>query len=143
MAIAAIPAALRAITASKYFWPLLISGGFLGQTALSEVGKAGERGVAREQLRVQELLGTERGKAARRATEEARDKAKEYTKMTMELLKESRKESRESELMQSFLQSQDRQAALLMSAIQAISQRPQYRAAPTGGGMLGLMRGNL
>lgn len=141
--LAKAPAALKALYASKHFWPLLIGGGFLGQTALGEVGKAGERGLSREQIRMQRLMAESQAIATRRATEESRERAKEYTKTLLKAKKEERKESREARLMESFMTSQDRQVALLMQAIQGIAQqRPQYQPASAegGGGMLGLMR---
>jgi len=136
-----IAPALRALVASKYFLPALISGGFLGQTALSEYGKAGERGLTREQIRMQELLGKSQVAATKTATEESRERAKEYTKALLTAKKEERQAGREQSLMEAFMSSQDRQVALLMQAISTLAQnRPRYQSASASGGMLGLMR---
>ena len=143
MAAMAIPAALKALMASKYFWPALISGGFLGQTALGEVGKAGERGIAREELRLQKIIGESKIAGTEKAVKESRERAKEYTKMLLGAKKEERKTARESMLMETFMASQDKQAALVMQAIQSLAQnQPRYSASPSGG-MVGLMRSNI
>lgn len=142
-AIAPAVSALKALMASKYFWHLLIGGGLLGKETLTQLGKAGERGIAREQIALQQFLGEGQIGATKRATEESRKRAKEYTEMLLKTRREEKGEAREQDLMQMFLASQDRRMAMLMQAIQGLSQtRPRYSASP-GGGMLGLMRSNL
>uniref|UniRef100_A0A6M3J5Q6 Uncharacterized protein n=1 Tax=viral metagenome TaxID=1070528 RepID=A0A6M3J5Q6_9ZZZZ len=136
----AIPTALKALYASPHFLHYLLGGAFLGQTALSEYGKAGERGITKEELRIQERMGISQAKATKRLTEESREQAKEYVGELMKAKREERKESREQRLMELYMGSQDRQMALLMQALQGITQtRPK---APSAGaaGMLGLMR---
>lgn len=140
-----VPAALKgikALGASKNLIPMLIGAGFFGKEFIVDpVNKAGERSLTREQIRLQQLLGENKLKAAKRATEESRSRADEYIKALMEAQKESRKESREELLLRSFMQGQDRQAMMLMQAIQGLSQpRPRYSS---GSGMLGLMRGGM
>jgi len=56
--------------------------------------------------------------------------------------KEEAKETRELATLQSFTESQNRQMALVIQAIQALSQRQMGAATQApGAGMLGLMRG--
>ena len=134
--------ALRGLYQSKHFWPLLLGGGFLGQTALSETGKAGERGLTREQLQIQKLLAESQAVATRRTVEEAKAQAKEYTAALLKARKEERGQAREENLMETFMASQDRQMALIMQAMQGIlqTQRPAYASGGSGGGIVGLMR---
>jgi len=138
----AIPARLSALMASKYFWPLLFGTAYAGSTAFEEIGKAGERRVMKEQLKLEKLFGERKAETTKQLTEEARQRAADYTKLFIEEARRTKEEQRESTIMESLLQSQDRQAALLMQAIQAIAQTaPRYAATPSGG-VLGLMRGS-
>ena len=127
---------------SKSFLPLLIGGTFLGQEALGQVGKARERGLTREQLQLQRLLGEAQAEATERATKESKAQADKYVKMLTQEKGKERAQAREQRLMEYFISSQDRQMALLMRALQGISQsRPQYRAGRPAAGMVELMRG--
>ena len=144
MPAAAVLPILSKMIASPHFWKVLVPTLFAGQTVLSEVGKAGERGVAKKQIDLQRLLGESQITASKRATEESRERAKEYTKLLLEDRKESRKEAKEQELMQMFMEGQNQRMALLMSAIQGISQtKPQYSPMASQGGMVGLMRSRM
>jgi len=63
-----------------------------------------------------------------------------------QLVKEKREERRSFQdmaAMEAFTQSQDRQMALVLQAVQALSARPAQSSAQSGGGMLGLMRGRM
>jgi len=129
----------------KHFWKWIIPAMLVGQEGLSQYGKAGERGIAREEIALQKLMGEASAEATKKVTKESQKRAKEYTEM---LLKEKRRESeaaREQELMSQFQASQDRQMALILQAVQAMSQGAGVSQANTGGGggMLGLVRSNL
>jgi len=133
--------AMKGLTKSKNFVPGLLGGAFLGQTALDQVGKAGDRNLSREELALQKILGINQADVTKRMTEESRKRTKEYTDALLKARKEDKKERRESELMQSYMGSQDRQTAMLMQAIQGVSQAaPQAPRASSGSGMVGLMR---
>ena len=140
-ALPAIAGGLKALMASEHFIPMLIASGFLGGEVLGQVGKAGERGVAREQINLQSLLAESQAEATKRATLDARKGSKENMAALLKAKKEERKEGREAALLQSFMQGQDRQSAMLMQAIQGMTQT-QSRSPNLGAGMLGLMRGN-
>lgn len=133
-----IPTALKALYASKHFIPALLGAGYLGSTAVGAYGQAGERGLTREQMRIQTLMGKASAEATKMTVKESRAKAKEYMKATMKLIREERKEARDIEALQSFQASQDRQMALVLQAVQAMGQR---QPGSGGAGMLGLMRG--
>jgi len=138
--LAKIPGALKALYASKHFWPGAVGGAFLGSTALGEMGKAGERGLSREQIALQKLMSEAQVGAAKKVTEASQKRTEKYMDELMKARKEEKKEAREAVLMQTFSQSQDRQMALVMQAVQAMSQRPSV--AGSSSGMLGVMRGN-
>ena len=133
-----IPAALKAFYASKHFIPALFGAGYLGSMGLGAVGQAGERGLTREQMKLQTLLGKVSAEATKRSVKESRARAKEYMATLMKAKREERGEARDIMAMQSFQQSQDRQMALVIQAIQAIGQQQPGRG---GAGMLGMMRG--
>ena len=137
-----IPAALKALYGSKHFITALLGAGYLGSTAVGAYGQAGERGLTREQMRLQVLMGKTSAEATKRSVSESRARTKEYMKTLLKVKKEEKKEAREFAALQSFTQSQDRQMALVIQAIQALSRRPMGASpqAP-GAGMLGLMRG--
>ncbi len=137
-----IPKYAKMLYQSKNFIPALLGAGYLGSTAVGAVGQAGERGLSREQMKLQLLMGKSSAEATERTVKESRAKTKEYIKSIMKMKKEERKEARDLQALQSFTQSQDRQMALVIQAIQTMGQRQggASTAAP-GGGMLGLMRG--
>lgn len=138
-----LPALLKAFYASKHFLPALLGAGYLGSTAVGAVGQAGERGLAREQLRLQELMGKASAEATERTVKESRTRTKEYINALLKAKKEEAKETRELAAMQSFTESQNRQMALVIQAIQAMSQRQMGASTQApGAGMLGLMRGD-
>lgn len=125
-----IPAVIAGLLASPHFIPALIAGGYLGGTALGQIGKAGERKTALAQIEMQKLLAERETSAAKKSVEESRKRTQEYMQQILK-----------NQQLQSFMQSQDRQVALLMQAIQGISaNRPTYQPS-SGGGMIGLMRG--
>ena len=137
-----IPAAFKALYGSKHFLTALLGAGYLGSTAVGAIGQAGERGLTREQLKLQTLMGKASAEATKRGVKESRARTKEYIKALLTAKKEDVKERREFAALQSFTQSQDRQMALVIQAIQAMSQRQMGAATQApGGGMLGLMRG--
>ena len=100
---------------------------------------AGERGLSREQMRLQTLLGKSSAEATKLTVKESRARTKEYMKTMMKMKMEDRKEAREMASIQSFQQSQDRQMALVLQAMQAIGQQ-RASARGSGVGRLGLMR---
>ncbi len=137
-----IPAALKALYASKHFLTALLGAGYLTSTAVEAVGQAGERGLSREQMRLQTLLAKASGEATKRGVKESRFKTKEYIDALLKAKREESRETREMAAIQSFTQSQDRQMALVMQAMQAMSQKQMGSSTQgPGGGMLGLMRG--
>ncbi len=139
-----IPAALKALYGSKHFLTALLGAGYLTSTAVGAAGQAGERGLSREQMRLQTLLAKVSGEATKRGVTESRARTKEYIAALMKAKREESKEKREFAAMQSFTQSQDRQMALVMQAMQALSQRQMGAATQApGAGMLGLIRGGL
>ncbi|KKL79132.1 hypothetical protein LCGC14_2017920 [marine sediment metagenome] len=137
-----IPKYAKMLYQSKHFIPALMGTAYLGSTALGAVGQAGERGLTREQMKLQALLGTASAEATKRGVKESRARTKEYIDALLKAKKEEAKEARETAALQSFTQSQDRQMALVIQAMQAMSQRQMGASTQaTGGGMLGLMRG--
>lgn len=134
--------ALKALYGSKHFLTALLGAGYLGSTAVGAIGQAGERGLTREQLKLQALMGTASAEATERTVKESRARTKEYMKTLLKAKKEERKEAREFAALQSFTESQNRQMALVIQAIQTMSQRQMGAATQAPGpGMLGLMRG--
>lgn len=128
---------------SKHLLSLLIGGGILGSQVLGEVGRGGERKLARGQMELQTKLAETSVEAGKRATKESRARAKEYTEQLLKAKREERTQMRDIAAMEAFTQSQDRQMALILQAMQAISARPGGASTqvPSGGGMLGIMRG--
>ncbi len=139
-----IPAALKALYGSKHLLTALIGAGYLGGKAV-EIGEGfGERGLSREQMRLQALLGKTSAEATKRGVKESRARTKEYMDALLKAKREEAKETRELAAMQSFTQSQDRQMALVMQAMQALSQKQMGSSTQApGAGMLGLMRGGI
>lgn len=123
---------------SKHFLPGLGYGFLGGSMLLGAAGQRGERGLSREQLKVQELMGRASAEATKMSVKESRAKTKEYMKALLKAKKEERREARDIEALQSFQASQDRQMALVLQAVQAVGQR---QPGVGGAGMLGLMRG--
>lgn len=137
-----IPKYAKMLYKSKNFIPLLLGAGYLGSETIGAVGQAGERGLTREQLKLQALMSKSSAEATKRTVKESRARTKEYINALLKAKKEEAKEARDVAALQSFTQSQDRQMALVIQAMQAMGQRQggASTAAP-GGGMLGLMRG--
>ena len=135
-------AAAKSGFVDKHFLEMLIGGTYAGSTVLGEWGAAGERGISREQIALQKLLGTQQAAATKRSVTEDRKRAKEYMNKLLEMRVAEKKEAREATMLQSFTQSQDRQMALVLQAMQGIAQtsRPSSRG---GGGMVNLMRSAL
>lgn len=129
---------LKAFYASKNFLPALLGAGYLGSQGLTALGQAGERGLTKEQIRLQTLMQKASAEATERSVKESRARAKEYMNTLMKMKKEESRESRDIAAMQSFTESQNRQMALILQAVQAIGQRQPGRG---GAGMLGVMRG--
>jgi len=134
--------ALKAFYASKAFWPTLFGAGYLGSTGAEAYGQAGERGLAREQMGLQAQMGKASAEATERTVKESRARTKEYMKTLLKVKKEERKEAREFAALQSFTESQNRQMALVLQAVQTLSQRQMGAATQSpGAGMVGLMKG--
>ena len=143
-ALAKIPASLKALYGSKYFLHALLGAGYGGTKLLEAAGQAGERGLTKEQIKLQSLIQKASAEATKLSVEESRKKTKEYIKALLKSKREDVKAARELASIQSFQQSQDRQMALIMQAVQALSQRQMGASTQApGGGMLGLMRGGL
>jgi hypothetical protein len=137
-----IPAAFKALYGSKHFITALLGAGYLGSTAVGAYGQAGERGLTREQMRLQTLMGKASAEATERSVKESRARTKEYMKTLLKVKKEEKKEAREFAALQSFTESQNRQMALVLQAMQALSRRPMGAATQaSGAGMVGLMKG--
>lgn len=128
----------KAAYGSKHFWPVAIGGTLLGSEVLGQAGKAGERGLAREEIALQKLMGEAAAEAAKRGTKESRENTDKYLK---ELVKAQQAEAarvREDSLMQAFLDSQNRQMAMTMQVLQGVTARPS-----SGAGSMGLLRSNI
>ena len=140
--LAKLPAYAKALYGSKHFLTALLGAGYLGSTAVGAYGQAGERGLAREQMGLQSVMGKASAEATKRTVKESRARTKEYIAALLKAKKEERKETRELATLQSFTQSQDRQMALVIQAIQALSQRQTGASTQApGAGMVGLMKG--
>ena len=135
-------ALLKTFYGSKHFLTALFGAGYAGSLGLGAIEQAGERGLAREQLGVQAQMGKASAEATKRTVKESRARTKEYIAALLKAKKEDVKERREFAALQSFTQSQDRQMALVIQAIQALSQRQMGAATQApGAGMVGLMKG--
>ena len=140
--LAKLPTALKALYAGKHFIPALLGAGYIGSMGVQAYGQAGERGLTREQMRLQTLLGKASAEATKRGVKESRARTKEYIKALLKSKREEAKETREMAAMQSFTESQNRQMALVIQAIQTMGQRQMGAATQApGAGMVGLMRG--
>lgn len=138
-----IPAALKALYGSKHFLTALLGAGYFGSLGVEAYGKAGERGLAREQIGLQAQVGRASAEATKRTVKESRARTKEYISALLKAKKEEKKEAREFAALESFTQSQNRQMALIMQAVQALSRRPMGASTQApGAGMLGLVRGD-
>jgi len=137
-----IPKYAKMLYQSKHFIPALLGAGYLGSTAVGAYGQAGERGLTREQMRLQGIMGKASAEATERGVKESRARTKEYITALLKAKKEEAKETRELAALQSFTESQNRQMALVIQAVQAMSQRQMGAATQSpGAGMLGLVRG--
>lgn len=137
-----LPALLKAFYASKHFIPALLGAGYFGSVGVGALGQAGERGLTREQMRLQTLMGKASAEATKRGVKESRARTKEYMRTLLKARKEEAKETRKLAALQSFTESQNRQMALVLQAVQALSQRQMGAATQApGAGMVGLMRG--
>jgi len=140
--LAKLPAYAKALYTSKSFIPALLGAGYFGSMGVEALGQAGERGLAREQMGLQGVMGKASAEATKRTVKESRARTKEYIAALLKSKKEERKEVREFAALQSFTESQDRQMALVIQAVQALSQRQMGAATQVpGAGMVGLMRG--
>lgn len=137
-----IPKYAKMLYKSKNFIPALLGAGYLSSTALEAAGQAGERGLTREQLKLQTLLGKATAEATKRSVTESRTNTQKYIDALLKAKADEAKEARDVETMRSFTQSQDRQMALVIQAMQTMNQRQMGSSTQaSGGGMLGLMRG--
>jgi hypothetical protein len=137
-----IPKYAKMLYKSKNFVPALLGAGYFGSMGLEAVGQAGERGLTREQLRLQTLMQKASGVATERGVKESRAKTKEYIKALMKAKRDESKEVQELVAMQSFTESQNRQMAMVIQAIQVMGGRQMGSATQSpGAGMVGLMRG--
>lgn len=131
-----LPAAIAGISIGK-----LLLGAYLASMGLDVAGRVGKYGLERRQMDVQAQMVKAQMGATKMSVKESRARSKEYIAALLKAKREEAGETRELMAMQSFTQSQDRQMALVMQAMQAISQRPGAPTQTPGGGMLGLMRG--
>ena len=123
---------------------LLMSGAGVAGMGLGQIGKYGERGLAREQIAAEERIGKAEQKATLKLTRETEKRSKEYIERLLREQRSERISQRETSLMQSFVGSQDRQMALILQAMQGITQTPYApQGGQPGGGMVGLLRSNL
>ena len=137
-----IPKYAKMLYQSKHFLPALLGAGYLGSTAVDAVGQAGERGLTREQMKLQTLLQKTSAEATKMSVKQSEAKTKAYIEATLKAKAEEARQARDMEAMRSFTQSQDRQMALVIQAVQAMSQKQMGASTQnSGGGMLGLMRG--
>lgn len=150
MAVAAVASAtakaaklLNKAMKSKGFWNYLLTAGFLGHEGLSQVSQAGDRGIKREELALQTLLGKSSAEATKREYTESRESSANMLSQLLSLRKEDMGRQRESEMMQSFQSSQDRQMAMLLSAIQGISQATSQSGVLPSSGMVNILRSDL
>ncbi len=121
----------------------LIGGGFIGSEILGQLGQAGERGLTREQLALQTTLAKSSAEVAKRGTKESKAETEKYIQALLKAKREEAKQERETMLMQSFMASQDRQAAMLLQALQGLTAlSPQTGVSPSAG-MTALLRSNL
>lgn len=133
----AIPAAIKGISIGR-----LLIAAYMASMGLDVAGRVGKYGLERRQVDLQAQMAKAQIGATKMSVRESRARSKEYIAALMKAKREEAGETRELMAMQSFTQSQDRQMALVMQAMQALSQRPGAPTqAPGGGGMLGLMRG--
>jgi hypothetical protein len=109
--------------------PLLIAQLVLGK-GLDVLGAKGDRDIARKQIEMQERMAKLTAEAAKKATIESQARSESYMRQTQE-----------NALMQQYQNSQDQQMALLLQAMQGMSNTP--RPSYPSGGMVGLMRSAL
>lgn len=121
---------------SKAFWPSVTTGGILGATALGEAGKAGERKMTREQLALQTMIQKAAAEATKKQVDESRMNTDKYIKEMVKVQKANEARAREDALMQSFMESQNRQLALTMQALGGMTAGPSN----PGAGTFGVMR---
>ena len=137
-----IPKYAKMLYKSKNFIPALLGAGYLGSTAVDAMGQAGERGLSREQMKLQTLMSKASAEATKRGVKESRANTKKYIDALLKAKAEESREARDMESMRSFTQSQDRQMALVIQAMQVMNQKQMGSSTQSpGGGMLGLMRG--
>jgi len=111
---------------------------------LGQIGKYGERQLAREKMSAEERVSKAGAKATQKLTRESEKRTKEYMERLLREKRTERISGRETALMQSFIGSQDRQMALILQAMQGISQTPYApQMKRPGGGMVGLLRSNI
>ena len=123
---------------------ILLAGSQVGGAGLGQIGKYGERGLAREQIAAGERVGKAEAKATLKLTRESEKRTREYIERMLRERRTERISERETSLMQSFVGSQDRQMALILQAMQGIAQTPYApQGGQPGGGMVGLLRSNL
>jgi len=123
---------------------LLASAAGVTSMGLGQIGKYGERGLAREKIAAGERIGKAEAKATLKLTRESEKRTKEYIERMLRERRTERISERETALMQSFVGSQDRQMALILQAMQGISKTPYApQMGQQGGGMVGLLRSNL
>jgi len=140
--LAKVPGALKALYASKHFWPAAIGGTFLGSEALGQMGKAGDRGVSREEIQLQKLLAEASAEATKTSVKESRAQTTKYMEELAKNKRAEAKEAREAALMQSYVGSQNRQMAMVLQAMQGVAQSvPNTGAQPSrvGSGMAGMV----
>lgn len=135
----AIPAFIKAALASKNLLPILGGAAFFGGDVLREIGGVGERNIMRDQLALQKLMGESTAKAQRMTLKESRKQTKEYLKELAKLRREQESKEFDRAMMQTFINSLDRQAAITAQAIQGVTNiNNSGMSAPMG--MIDIMR---
>jgi uncharacterized membrane protein YheB (UPF0754 family) len=130
---------LKALYASKAFWPLVTTRGFLGATAIGERGKSKERKLTKKQMELQRLVQEATMEATKQQVIESKANTEKYIKEFAKIQEQEAKRAREDALMQAFMESQNRQMEATMSAIQGISMGPSR----PGVGTFGVMRSSI
>ena len=120
--------------------PWLLGAGWMG---LGEFEKAGERGLMKEQLRLQGEMGKSSAEAAKKGTKESRRMAEKYLQILTQAKRDEAREERESLLMQSYMESQNRQVAMLLQAMQGLTATAPQTGINPSAGMTALLRSNL
>ncbi len=115
---------------------------YMASMGLDAAGRVGKYSLGKQQMNIQALMGKASAEASKMSVKESRARSKEYMEQLLKVKREDKKEARELRTMQAYQQSQDRQMAMILQTMQSIGQQ-RSAARPSGGGMLGLIRGEM